>query len=51
VLIGVDQRTNQEDLIVQPSVISAMSDENQHWVPKFLIKYFADKDGRVFCLR
>ncbi len=27
-----------------------MSDENQHWVPKFLIKYFADKDGRVFCL-
>jgi hypothetical protein len=27
-----------------------MSDENQHWVPKFLIKYFVDKDGRVFCL-
>jgi hypothetical protein len=23
--------------------------ENQHWVPKFLIKYFADH-GRVFCL-
>jgi hypothetical protein len=23
--------------------------ENQHWVPKFLIKYFADI-GRVFCL-
>jgi hypothetical protein len=27
-----------------------MSDENQHWVPKFLIKNFADSDGRVFCL-
>ena len=27
-----------------------MSDTNQHWVPKFLIKYFADRDGRVFCL-
>jgi hypothetical protein len=27
-----------------------MSDENQHWVPKFLIKNFADRDGRVFCL-
>jgi hypothetical protein len=27
-----------------------MFDENQHWVPKFLIKYFADRDGRVFCL-
>jgi Protein of unknown function (DUF4238) len=27
-----------------------MSDENQHWVPKFLIKNFSDKDGRVFCL-
>lgn len=26
-----------------------MSDENQHWVPKFLIKNFADSDGRVFC--
>jgi hypothetical protein len=26
-----------------------MSDQNQHWVPKFLIRYFADKDGRVFC--
>ena len=25
-------------------------DENQHWVPKFLIKNFADADGRVFCL-
>jgi|SRR5882672_4486864 len=24
--------------------------ENQHWVPKFLIKNFADRDGRVFCL-
>ena len=29
--------------------LCTMSDENQHWVPKFLIKYFADKDGRVFC--
>lgn len=27
-----------------------MSDENQHWVPKFLIKQFADTDGRVFCM-
>jgi hypothetical protein len=27
-----------------------MSDQNQHWVPKFLIKHFVDKDGRVFCL-
>jgi hypothetical protein len=27
-----------------------MSNENQHWVPKFLIRHFADKDGRVFCL-
>ncbi len=27
-----------------------MSDQNQHWVPKFLIKNFADHDGRVFCL-
>ena len=27
-----------------------MSDENQHWVPKFLIRNFADSDGRVFCL-
>jgi hypothetical protein len=27
-----------------------MSNENQHWVPKFLIKNFADAGGRVFCL-
>jgi hypothetical protein len=27
-----------------------MADENQHWVPKFLIKNFADTDGRVYCL-
>src|SRR5579862_4474083 len=27
-----------------------MSDENQHWVPRFLIRNFADNDGRVFCL-
>ena len=27
-----------------------MSDENQHWVPKFLVKNFSDRDGRVFCL-
>jgi hypothetical protein len=27
-----------------------MSDENQHWVPKFLIRNFADSDGRVFRL-
>lgn len=25
-----------------------MSDDNHHWVPKFLIKAFADVDGRVF---
>jgi len=27
-----------------------MTNKNQHWVPKFLIKNFADADGRVFCL-
>ena len=27
-----------------------MTNENQHWVPKFLIKNFVDLDGRVFCL-
>jgi hypothetical protein len=27
-----------------------MSDENQHWVSKFLIKNFADTDGRVYSL-
>jgi hypothetical protein len=27
-----------------------MSDQNQHWVPKFLIRNFVDHDGRVFCL-
>jgi hypothetical protein len=27
-----------------------MSDENQHWVPKFFIRNFADSDGRLFCL-
>ncbi len=26
------------------------ANENQHWVPKFLIRSFADVDGRVFCL-
>ena len=31
-------------------LVILMSDDNQHWVPKFLIKYFADEDGRVFCL-
>src|SRR5690242_955941 len=25
-----------------------MADENQHWVPQFLIRQFADEDGRVF---
>jgi hypothetical protein len=24
--------------------------ENQHWVPKFLIRNFVDTDGRVYCL-
>jgi hypothetical protein len=27
-----------------------MSKENQHWVPKFLLKNFSDADGRLFCL-
>jgi hypothetical protein len=27
-----------------------MSDENQHWVPKLLLRKFADTDGRVFRL-
>ena len=27
-----------------------MPNVNQHWVPKFLVKNFADRDGRVFCL-
>ncbi len=27
-----------------------MSDENQHWVPKLLLKNFADSDGRVYFL-
>jgi hypothetical protein len=27
-----------------------MSDENQHWVPKLLLKKFGDTDGRVFQL-
>ncbi len=27
-----------------------MPNENQHWVSKFLIRHFADMDGRVFCL-
>lgn len=25
-----------------------MSDENQHWVPKFLLRNFADTDGKLF---
>jgi hypothetical protein len=28
----------------------APTSENQHWVPRFLIRNFADTDGRVFCL-
>ena len=27
-----------------------MADENQHWIPKLLLKKFADTDGRVFRL-
>lgn len=27
-----------------------MSHENQHWIPKFLVKNFTDIDGRVYCL-
>jgi hypothetical protein len=26
-----------------------MISENQHWIPRFLIRTFSDKDGRVFC--
>jgi len=29
---------------------SKMSDENQHWVSKFLVKNFADGDGRVYSM-
>jgi hypothetical protein len=29
---------------------SPIMSENQHWLPKFLIRHFADKDGRLFCL-
>ncbi len=29
---------------------SKMSDENQHWVSKFLVKNFADEDGRVYSM-
>ena len=27
-----------------------MPNENQHWIPKFLVKNFGDADGRVYCL-
>jgi Protein of unknown function (DUF4238) len=27
-----------------------MPNENQHWIPKFLVKNFIDTDGRVYCL-
>src|SRR6266446_6822418 len=27
-----------------------MSNENQHWVPRFLIRHFCDEDGRVYRL-
>jgi hypothetical protein len=27
-----------------------MSDENQHWVSKFLVKNFVDRDGRVYSM-
>jgi hypothetical protein len=27
-----------------------MPNENQHWIPKFLVKNFTDIDGRVYCL-
>lgn len=37
-------------LRVASVVLEVMSHENQHWVPKFLIKSFSDTDGRVFCL-
>jgi hypothetical protein len=40
--------TGQNCYIV-PRASTIMSDENQHWVPKLLLKNFAD-DGRVYCL-
>jgi hypothetical protein len=27
-----------------------MTNENQHWIPKFLVKNFTDADGRVYCM-
>jgi Protein of unknown function (DUF4238) len=27
-----------------------MGNDNHHWVPKLLLKNFADTDGRVYCL-
>jgi Protein of unknown function (DUF4238) len=27
-----------------------MPNQNQHWIPKFLVKNFTDADGRVYCL-
>lgn len=27
-----------------------MPNENQHWIPKFLVRNFSDIDGRVYCL-
>jgi Protein of unknown function (DUF4238) len=35
--------------IIAPQASAIMSDENQHWVPKLLLKNFADA-GRVYCL-
>ena len=29
---------------------ATLGPQNQHWVPKFLLKNFCDTDGRVFCL-
>jgi hypothetical protein len=27
-----------------------MNDQNQHWVPQLLLRYFVDADGRVYRL-
>jgi len=32
------------------NVSSDRSEENQHYVPKFLLKRFKDTDGQVYCL-
>lgn len=33
-----------------PQSAELMSEQNQHYIPKFLLRNFVDSDGRVFCL-